>query len=58
MKDKILLAFKDNHKDLMMAKKNGDYEEELVCRGFEQAMSYVLSLYGIAYDEALVKRRI
>lgn len=56
MKNKIIVAFKDNHHDLLKAKKNGDYEEELVCKGFEQAMCYVLSLYGITYDEALAKR--
>lgn len=57
VKNKVVVAFKDNHYDLLKAKKNGDYEEELVCRGFEQAISYVLSLYGITYDEALAKRR-
>lgn len=57
VKSKIIIAFNDNHYDLLKAKRDGDYEEELVCRGFEQAMSYVLSLYGITYDEALVKRR-
>ena len=57
MGNKIITAFKDNHYDLLKAKKNGDYEEELICSGFEQAMCYVLSLYGITYDEALAKRK-
>ncbi len=56
MEDKIIVAFKDNHKDLLMAKRNGDYEEELCCRGYEQAMNFVLGLLGIGYDEALNKK--
>jgi hypothetical protein len=56
MKDKIILAFKDNHQDLVEAQKDGDYEEELRCEGYEQAMEFVLSLFGISHDEALRKK--
>ena len=53
MEEKIIVAFKDNRKDLMMARRNKDYEEELFCEGYEQALCYVLSLLGIGYDEAM-----
>lgn len=57
MEDKIIIAFKDNHKDLLRARKDGDYEEELLCKGYEQAMNFVLGLLGIGYDEALNKKK-
>ena len=56
MEKRIIIAFKDNHKDLLEAKRNGDYEEELLCQGYEQAMNFVLGLLGIGYDEALNKK--
>ena len=56
MEKKIIIAFKDNHKDLLRAKRNGDYEEELLCQGYEQAMNFVLGLLDIGYDEALNKK--
>lgn len=56
MENRIVIAFKDNHKDLLRAKRNGDYEEELWCKGYEQAMNFVLGLLGIGYDEALNKK--
>lgn len=55
-KDKIIIAFQDNHKDLLQAKRNGDFEEELMCKGYEQALNYVLGLFGISYDCALNKK--
>jgi len=56
MEDRIVLAFQDNHKDWLVAKKEGDYEEELLCKGYEQAMNFVLGLLNIGYDEALTKK--
>lgn len=56
MEEKIIIAFKDNHKDLLIAKRDGDYEDECFCRGYEGAMCFVLSLLGISYDEALHKK--
>lgn len=53
MKNKIITAFKDNHKDLLKASRYDDYEEAAYCRGYEQAMIFVLGLLGIGYDEAL-----
>lgn len=53
MKEKIITAFKDNHKDLLKSKKYDDYEEVMYCKGYEQAMIFVLGLLGIGYDEAL-----
>ena len=38
MQEKIILAFQDNHKDLVKARKNGDIEEEFYCNGYEDAM--------------------
>lgn len=53
MISKIVCAFQDNHKELLEARKNGENEDELLCMGFEQAMTFVLSLLGITYDKAL-----
>jgi hypothetical protein len=53
MQEKIILAFQDNHKDLLRARKNGDVEEEFYCNGYEDAMLFVLIQLGISYDEAL-----
>lgn len=53
MKEKIILAFQDNHKEMIEAKQNDDFENYHECKGFETAMIYVLGLYGISYDEAL-----
>ena len=54
IKKKIILAFQDNHKDLLKARMYGDQEEIKFCDGYESAMTYVLSLYGIDYDDALL----
>lgn len=51
MKSKLITAYKDNHEDLLNAKESGDYEEELLCKGYEQAMDFVLSLLGISTDD-------
>ena len=56
MEERIILAFKENHKELIIAQRNGDYEEELLCKGYEQAMNFVLGLLGIGYNEALNKK--
>ena len=54
VKEKIILALQDNHKDLMKAKKYDDYEDEKFCEGYESAMTYVLSLLGIDSDKILI----
>ena len=53
MKEKIIVAFQDNHKDLLKAKKYDDQEDIKFCEGYESALIYVLGLYNISYDEAL-----
>lgn len=53
VKEKIILAYQDNHKDLLNARKYDDQEDEKFCEGYESAMSYVLDLLGIDYDKAL-----
>lgn len=57
MKKEIVTTFKDNHEDLLRANKDGQYEEELLCRGYEQAVIFVLGLLGVGYDEALSKKK-
>ena len=51
VKEKIILAFQDNHKDLLNAKKYDDQEDEKFCEGYESAMSYVLGLLGVDSDK-------
>ena len=53
VKEKIILAYQDNHKDLLNARKYDDQEDEKFCEGYESAMSYVLGLLGIDSDKAL-----
>jgi hypothetical protein len=53
MQDKIILAFQDNHKDLLRARKDGDVDDKLYCEGYECALLFVLSQLGISYNEAL-----
>ena len=53
VKEKIILAFQDNHKDLLKAKKYDDQEDEKFCEGYESAMTYVLGLLGIDSDKVL-----
>ena len=54
VKEKIILAFQDNHKDLLKAKKYDDQEDEKFCEGYESAMTYVLSLFGIDSEKILM----
>lgn len=56
MEDKIIIAFRDNHKDLLKAIRNDDYEEEAWCRGYEQALRFTISLLGISYEDVLSKK--
>jgi hypothetical protein len=56
MVNKIILAFQENHKELLEVKKHGEIEEEFFCEGYENAINYVLVLFGISYDEALNKK--
>ena len=56
MKDKIILAFQENHADLLRARRGGDREEEFYCNGYEDAMLFVLIQLGINYDEALTMK--
>ena len=53
VKEKIILAFQDNHKDLIEVSKHDDYEEVKYCKGYECAMLYVLGLLGVSEEEAL-----
>lgn len=53
VKEKIILAYQDNHKDLLNARKCDDQEDEKFCEGYESAMSYVLGLLGVDSDKAL-----
>lgn len=48
MKDRILQAYKDNHIELINAKQSGDFEEYAYCKGYEEALNFVLTLLGIA----------
>ena len=54
VKEKIILAFQDNHKDLLKAKKYDDQEDEKFCEGYESAITYVLSLFGIDSEKILM----
>jgi len=51
--NKIIVALKDNEKDKKRAFKEDDFEEEAFCRGYENALCFVLSLYDISYDKAM-----
>lgn len=53
VKEKIILAFQDNRKDLIEVSKHDDYEEVKYCEGYECAMLYVLGLLGVSEEEAL-----
>ena len=55
MKSKIITAYKDNHRELMIAKKTGQFEDELWNTGYETALSFVLGLMGINREQALYK---
>jgi hypothetical protein len=44
MKDRILQAYKDNHAELLEMARYGDFEEETYCKGYEEALNFVLSL--------------
>lgn len=51
--EKFVLAFKDNHKEMIQARRTCDWESHSECKGFETAILYVLGEYGIGYEEAL-----
>lgn len=53
MKEKIITAFKDNHRDLVISKKTGQFEDVLYNTGYETAILFVLGLMGISKEEAL-----
>jgi hypothetical protein len=53
MKKRIITAFQDNHRDLIISKKTGQFEDELWNTGYETAMLFVLGLMGINKEEAL-----
>lgn len=53
MKEKIITAFQDNHRDLVISKKTGQFEDELWNTGYETAMLFVLRLMGINREQAL-----
>ena len=42
MKHKIITAFQDNHRDLLISKKTGQFEDVLWNTGYETAMLFVL----------------
>ena len=58
MKNKIITAFKDNHRDLVISKKTGQFEDVLYNTGYETAMLFVLGLMGISKEEALNMKEI
>ena len=58
MKEKIITAFQDNHRDLLISKKTGQFEDVLYNTGYETAMLFVLSLMGISKEEALNMKEI
>ena len=58
MKEKIITAFQDNHRDLLISKKTGQFEDVLYNTGYETAMSFVLGLMGISKEEALNMKEV
>lgn len=44
MKNQILEAYKENHAELLKMQKHGMIEEEYYCKGYEEALNFVLSL--------------
>ena len=55
MRDKLEQAFRDNHFDMLEARKNGDLETEMECKGYETAMYFVLGLLGADTSQLLKK---
>ena len=55
MKNKIITAFKDNHRDLVISKKTGQFEDVFYNTGYETAMLFVLGLMGISKEQVLYK---
>jgi hypothetical protein len=53
MKEKIITAFQDNHRDLLISKKTKQFEDVLYNTGYETALEFVLGLMGISKEEAL-----
>lgn len=58
MKEKIITAFQDNHRDLLISKKTGQFEDVLYNTGYETALEFVLGLMGISKEEALNMKEI
>lgn len=56
MKRKIILAFRENHEEMLNAKNNDDFENFHECKGFETALLFVLGLYGISFEEAMTMK--
>ena len=48
MKDRILQAYEDNHTELIKMEKYGDIEEAMYCKGYEQALEFIMSLLNIS----------
>lgn len=44
MKNRILQAYDDNHAELLKMARHGEIEEEAYCKGYEEALDFVLSL--------------
>lgn len=45
--DQIISAYKENEQDMKRAIREDDFEEQAMCKGYEMAMDYVLSLFNI-----------
>jgi len=54
--NRIILALQDNKNDKIKATNEDDFEDVVFCNGYENALCFVLSLYGISYDEAIKKK--
>ena len=48
MKNRILQAYKDNYAELVKNAKHGEIEEYAYCKGYEEALNFVLSLLETA----------
>jgi len=49
--NKIVQAYQDNHIDLRAAKDEGNIEDINYCKGFEDALEFVLNLFGFDMEE-------
>ena len=50
IQERIVVAFEDNYEEMIVARKNGDVKAELLCKGYDTALRFVLSLYGISCE--------